>query len=218
MDDLKELLGEELYKQVAEKLGSKKVIFDTGDLVDKKDWIPKAVYNEDKQKLRTQLEERTTDLEKYKTQLSEAEGQPEKIAEIQKKMIENEAKYKERDTTAKAELIEANKKFAIELSLKDEGCVHSELLVSKVSLDSVVEVDGKWVVPQAAIDGLKEKYKENFGKIVPKGDPSPGDPDPKSPKQLNLTELRNGYNEASKKGDSLAAVKFRRLITEAEKK
>lgn len=218
MDELKELLGEELFKQIKEKLNGKKLLLDDGNMVDKKDWIPRSVYNEDKNKLRAQLEERTTDIEALKTQLADSNGQPEKLAEIQRQMTDNESKYKERDKSAKLELVETQKRFAIELALKDASCMHSELLVSKVSLDSVAEVEGKWVVHAAAIDGLKEKYKENFGTFTPHGEPSPPNDPPKPPDKLKVAELEKRHREAQEKGDTLGAVRLQRMLTEAKAK
>lgn len=219
MDDLKALFGDDLWAQIKEKLNGKKLILDDGNMVDKKDWIPRAVYNEDKNKLRAQLEERTTDIEDLKSKLADSNGHPEKLAEIQSKMNENETKYKERDRAARVELTETGKRFAIELALKDAACKHSELLVSKVSLDSVVLVNDKWVVATAAIDGLIEKYKENFGTLTPHGEPSPtNEPPSQSSGKLKVAELEKKHQEAQDKGDTLGAVTLRRLITEAKAK
>ncbi len=217
MKELLELLGEEMYTQVMAKMNGHKLIIDTGDLVPKKDWIPKTVMAEKETKWKEQLEERTTEMSSVQEKLKAAEGQPEKLAEIQKLMVENEAKFKENDKRNKSELDKALKTHAVELTLKDADCMHSDLLVPKVDLSSVVLIDGKYVVPEAVVTGLKEKYKENFGKITPHGDPSPKDPDNPSPKQANLVELNKSLKDAMDKGDSNGAVAFRRLITEAEK-
>ena len=218
MDDLKDLLGDELYTQVKAKLNGQKIIFDTGDLVPKRDWIPKTVFAEKEQRWKEQLEERTTEMTSVKEQLKAAEGQPEKLAEIQKKMTETETRFKEKDKLNKTELEKALKGHAVELALKDAQCLHSELLVSKVSFDSVVEIDGKMVVPEAVILALKEKYKENFGKTVVQGDPShpDPDPDPENRSSKNLTELNKQLAIAHEKPDVLATVKLKRMITEIE--
>jgi len=215
--EVQELLGEELYTQVKAKLNGHKLIIDTGDLVSKKDWVPKTVMAEKEQKHKEQLEERTASLTSVQEQLKAAEGSPEKVAEIQKKMVETEAKFKEKDKASKAELEKISKVHAIELTLKDADCLHSELLVPKVPLESVVLVDGRYVVSDATITGLKEKFKENFGKITPHSTPSPTDPQTPSPKQANLVDLNKSLKDALDKGDSLGAVRYRRLVTEAEK-
>ena len=216
MDELEKLLGEELHTQVTAKLNGQRLILDTGDLVSKKDFIPKTVFAEKEQKWKEQLEERTTDLKSAQEQLKAAEGQPEKLATLQEKMAETEVRYKEKDETNKAELEKALKMHAVELALKDADCIHSSLLVPKVDLSSVVLLEGKYIVPEAIITGLKEKFKENFGAITPHGEPSPADPNNPSPKQTNLADLQKGLKDATDKGDSLASVRYRRLITEAE--
>lgn len=63
--DLKELLGEELYKQVIEKTGDKKIA-----LVSDGNWIPKEKFNE--------LNENTKDLKK---QLKDRDAQLAELGE-----------------------------------------------------------------------------------------------------------------------------------------
>ena len=218
MDELKPILGDDLYAQVMSKLGSKKLQWVNNDLVDKKDWIPKDVHLQETKKLKEELEGRSEDMTKLKEQLSEAEKDPEKLAGLQRTISDNDTKYKDKDKTAKAEMVTVKKNFAIELALKDAKCVHSELLVPKVNHESVVEIDGKYVVPEAVIDGLKEKYKETFGEVLPHGDPArPNDPSNPA-RNGDLEKLKASMTEALKKGDTLGSVKLRRLITESEHK
>jgi hypothetical protein len=84
--DLKELLGEELYKQVMEKAGDKKIA-----IVSDGNWIPKEKFNE--------LNENTKGLKK---QLKDRDAQ---LAELGEK-----AKGHEELTAKINELTEANKK------------------------------------------------------------------------------------------------------------
>lgn len=84
--DLKELLGEELYKQVMEKAGDKKI-----GIVSDGSWIPKEKFNE--------LNENTKELKK---QLKDRDAQ---LAELGEK-----AKGHEELTAKINELTEANKK------------------------------------------------------------------------------------------------------------
>ncbi|WP_368298384.1 phage scaffolding protein [Cytobacillus firmus] len=84
--DLKELLGEDLYKQVMEKAGDKKIA-----IVSDGNWIPKEKFNE--------LNENTKELKK---QLKDRDAQ---LAELGEK-----AKGHEELTAKINELTEANKK------------------------------------------------------------------------------------------------------------
>lgn len=67
MDKLKEILGEELYSKVSEKLGDKKV-----DIVNNGNWIPKSKFDdviEQKNNYKKQLEE--IDTEKFEKKQQE---------------------------------------------------------------------------------------------------------------------------------------------------
>lgn len=92
--DLKELLGEELYKQVMEKAGEKKIA-----IVSDGNWIPKEKFNE--------LNENTKELKK---QLKDRDAQ---LAELAEK-----AKGHEELTAKINELTEENKKTAAEYQQK----------------------------------------------------------------------------------------------------
>ncbi|WP_256816536.1 phage scaffolding protein [Cytobacillus sp. Bac17] len=92
--DLKELLGEELYKQVMEKAGDKKIA-----IVSDGNWIPKEKFNE--------LNENTKELKK---QLKDRDAQ---LAELGEK-----AKGHEELTAKINELTEENKKAAAEYQQK----------------------------------------------------------------------------------------------------
>lgn len=92
--DLKDLLGEELYKEVMEKAGDKKIA-----IVSDGNWIPKEKFNE--------LNENTKDLKK---QLKDRDAQ---LAELGEK-----AKGHEELTAKINELTEENKKTAAEYQQK----------------------------------------------------------------------------------------------------
>ena len=220
MDELKPILGDDLYAQIMSKLGSKKLQWVNNDLVDKKDYIPKTVWAVDKQKLKDELEERSNDMADLKQQLKDAASDPKKLSDLQQKMNDNDTRYKDKEKTAKAEMVTVKKNFAIELALKGAQCINSELLVSKVNHEHVADIhgDGKYVVNEAVIDGLKEKYKNLFGEVLPHGDASRHDDKNNQLRNGDLPKLKASHAEALKKGDTLGSVRLQRLITEAEKK
>lgn len=79
--DLKELLGEELYKQVAEKAGDNKIA-----VVSDGNWFPKEKFdqvNEDNKDLKKQIKDRDTQLEDLKTKATGNEDLQKQIQQLQ---------------------------------------------------------------------------------------------------------------------------------------
>lgn len=215
--DLKELLGEELAKQVQEKLGDKKLTLDTGTLVDTKSqdfakqYMPRSVYNTDKQQLQAQLDERTSDLESLKEQAKGGEALKTKITEL-------EDKYKTRDKEAKDALEKQQRRHAVELELIKQGCDAPELIAPLIDTSKLIELgEGNYSGMKELIEPVKEKYKNNFVKVVPNGGPTPpADPDNPTPTKHSLAELQQKRQSAVKKGDMLAAVRIDREIAQAK--
>lgn len=195
--EIRELLGEDLAKQVEEKLGDQKLIVDTGNLVDTKSedfakqWTPRSVYNADKKSLQDQLDERNKDLEELKEQAKGGEALKTKISEL-------EQKYQERDKAAKAELDKQQRRHAIEVELMKQGCDAPELIAPMIDTSKLIDLgDGNFSGMKDLIEPMKEKYKNNFAKITATGDPPKPDPDKanqpetfngKKAEELNLTE------------------------------
>lgn len=89
MDKLKELLGEELFEQVKEKLGDKKI-----DIVNDGRWIPKTKFDEvnnEKNEYKAQVEELNEALGELKGKAKDGEEVEARIQELEE-MIENKEK------------------------------------------------------------------------------------------------------------------------------
>jgi len=89
---LKELLGEELYNQVIEKAGDKKLA-----IVSDGNWIPKEKFDEKNQTvkdLQTQLDDRDKQLEDLKK--IDADGLQQKIDELQQENENTKQEYQEK--------------------------------------------------------------------------------------------------------------------------
>lgn len=164
--DIKELLGDLYTDKIAEKIGDKKLIVDDGNLVNKADYIPRKVYNEDKDKWQKQLEERTKEVEALGGELKNVKGASEKVQELQDKM-------KEADEKNKAELRAARVDAAVEIALIKAKAKHPDLLKHKVATDNLVELpDGTFTGISEQIEALKTgDYKDQFGEIKVDGDP-----------------------------------------------
>lgn len=137
--DLKELLGEELYSKVKEKIGDKELIVNDGS------YIPKAKFdeiNEQKKLYKQQAEDLNKQLDDMKKQAKGNEELQNQIQELQTKLQESEGKIKDVSLTA------AIKMAAIKSNAKDPDIV--SMLVDKSKLN--IKEDG-------SIEGLEEQLK-----------------------------------------------------------
>lgn len=140
--DLKELLGEDLYNQVIEKAGDKKLA-----VVNDGNWFPKEKFNEvnaAKKKAEDDLKERDKQLE----DLSKAAGTTEELKkEIQRLQDENAEAKKNYEAELKTTKLTSAIKAAI------GGKVHDEELVTSLIDSEKLIVDGDKVT------GLDEQLK-----------------------------------------------------------
>ncbi|MBZ4662775.1 MAG: hypothetical protein JG776_457 [Caloramator sp.] len=137
--DLKELLGEELYSKVKEKIGDKELIVNDGS------YIPKAKFdeiNEQKKLYKQQADDLNRQLEDMKKQAKGNEELQNQIQELQAKLQESENKIKDVSLTA------AIKMAAIKANAKDPDIV--SMLIDKSKLN--IKEDG-------SIEGLEEQLK-----------------------------------------------------------
>lgn len=161
--DLKELLGEELYKQVSEKLGDKKLIVNDGS------YLPKSKFDEKNDEVKL-LKEKVSSLEKTakdtETLLKDNEELKAKystLSEQSKKDIEAKDK----------QISHITKKTALSKSLQEKGARYPDLLIKELDLDKV-ELDGDNVKGfDDLFKPLSEKYKDMFVEKVVTGGNEP---------------------------------------------
>lgn len=202
MEWLKELLGEELYKSVMEKLGETKLLVDDNSYVKKDDpnYIPRSVLNEQKNKFEKLIEERDKDLIDLKDKVGKGEGAAEKLSDM---MIKHEAAT----TQFKEDLKTAKINAQVEIELIKALAIHPDLLKSKIDPTKVIEIsDGVFSGIAEQIKLLKEGvYKDQFGRIELDG---AGDPDftgTKTKPKIKIGELQKQYDEiCTKFGQSSA--------------
>lgn len=131
MEELKKILGEELYQQVTDKLGDKKLLIDDG-----KSMIPYHRFEEVIAKnnaLKEQLAKREEDLKQLETYAKGNEELKKKLEELQS---QSEA-YKQE--FAKKE-IQMKKQLALKEALMNEGVVDTDardLLLGKFDLEKI---------------------------------------------------------------------------------
>lgn len=174
--DLKSMLGEDLYKQVAEKLGDKKLMIDDGN------FIPKSRFDEvnnQKKELKEQvdtlnntLKTNAKDFEKFK---SAAEGN----AELQKQLQEYQDKFNNTQKDFSSKLTEKEKEWqAREVNNKKAYSLREKLitehvktnyidmLMNTVDLNKItVNEDGSMNGLDDIVKGTKESFKDLFGEV-----------------------------------------------------
>ncbi|MEJ8548169.1 phage scaffolding protein [Brevibacillus borstelensis] len=133
--DLKELLGEELYKQVAEKAGDHKLA-----VVSDGSWFPKSKFdevNEAKKSLETALKDRDKQLEDLKKSTGDNKALQERIEQLQ---TENKTAKEKYETELKELQTNTALKFALSGKVHDPDLVVGLLDKSKIELDETGNV------------------------------------------------------------------------------
>lgn len=155
--DLKEILGEELYNQVQDKLGDKKI-----DIVSNGQWIPKHKFddiNEEKKKYKEQVDELNQELGKLKKQLEDNQDVTKTIEDLQKQIKDKEEEMAKirKQNAIKFEVLKANPNDVADIlpHLKDDQIVLSE--------------DGTITGLKEQLEALKENKPYLFKQVEPQG-------------------------------------------------
>ncbi|WP_019123692.1 phage scaffolding protein [Brevibacillus massiliensis] len=154
--DLKELLGEELYKQVTEKAGDHKLA-----VVSDGNWFPKSKFdevNEAKKSLEAALKDRDKQLEDLKKSAGDNKVLQEQIAQLQAENKTAKEKYE-------AELKELRTNTALKLALN--GKVHDPDLVLGLLDKSKIELDEAGNVKAGFDDQIKALQQSKAFLFVP---------------------------------------------------
>lgn len=159
MEELKLLLGDELYNQVTAKLGDKKVILDDGN------FIPKTRFDEvnnEKNDYKKQIGERDKQLEALKTK---ATGNETLTAEIERLKGENE----KTKTDYEAKIQQMNFNSKLDSTLSGLKAKNSKAVKALLNLDNV-KLDGEnFLGLNEQIEALKKsdpylfEVKDNAG-------------------------------------------------------
>jgi len=203
--ELKELIGDDLDKQVNEKLGKNTLvvveqgmeafIHKTGDEVittNNGEWIPKNTFN---QKLEI-IKLKETEVAEYKVKvdnLTKSKGNVDElqteIGNLKTNITNNETKYKDNE-------LKIRKKFALERHLTKAGAKHPELLTGNFKLDDF-ELDDKDSIKDFDnhLKPVKEKYGDQFGQIKLKGK----SPEKKEPSDIAGFITKEAFNKMSQK-------------------
>ncbi len=216
MEDLKKLLGDVLYGQIAEKLGDKQLfLHDKGQnvVIDDGRMIPKYRLDEvikQKESLQTLIDQSDKDMKSLK---KSAEGNTELTQQIES--LQKQAK--EAKVTFEQSEIQIKKSFALKEALMGAGVTDPDArdLLSLKFDTSKIEIDEKGKVK--GFDEMVKPVKENksfsgmFGetKIAGQAHGLGGSPAPGS-------ELSTQLEQASKAGDFLQQIALKRMIAEQQ--
>lgn len=181
MDDVKKLLGDDLYNQVAEKIGDKKIaLYSKGEaaFIHKEDetpivtnngsWIPKDKFQSKIDEIKT-LKQEADDLKGELAELKKTAGNSQelqaKITDLENKLTANDQESKKRETATL-------KKFALKDALRDNGAKYPDLLVKEFNLDEI-ELDEKGKIKdlEGKLKPVKENFADVFGEVVVTGKP-----------------------------------------------
>lgn len=160
--DLKELLGEELFNQVSEKIGEHKLA-----IVSDGSYIPKTKFDakiEEVKELKEQLADRDAQLEDLKkVDVSELQN---KITELQQSnegiKIEYESKLQQREFD-----------YSLENALREAKAKNPKAVKALLNNEAIKLVDGKFVGLDEQLTALKTSDSYLFGEDGLKGGTPP---------------------------------------------
>ena len=177
--NLKEILGEELFSQVSEKLGDKKLLIDDGTMIPKSRFDEvnnqKKEYKEQVDTLNKAREEANKDLEKFKKAAEGNEVLQKQLSEYEEKInnanktFDETLKAKEQEWQQKE--INNKKAFAVreKLLLEHADSKYIDILMNQIDLNNITEKDGAIIGIDDVVSGLKTNYEKLFGKPQIKG-------------------------------------------------
>ena len=143
---LKELLGEELYSQVTEKLGDKKIMVDDGN------FIPKSRFdqvNQAKKELEVQLKDRDTQLAELSKNNKDNENLLNQIKDLQ-------ALNKQTTTDYENKINQIQFDYALDGALTNAKSKNNKALKALLDMNSIKYQEGKFEGLQEQIEALQK--------------------------------------------------------------
>ena len=143
---LKELLGEELYSQVTEKLGDKKIMVDDGN------FIPKSRFdqvNQAKKELEVQLKDRDTQLAELSKNNKDNESLLNQIKDLQ-------ALNKQTTTDYENKINQMQFDYALDGALTNAKSKNNKATKALLDMNSIKHQEGKLEGLQEQIEALQK--------------------------------------------------------------
>lgn len=204
MEWLKEMLGEELFKQVSEKLGDTKILKNDGS------YIPVQKFNEKNEELKilkAQLKDHENKSKDVETLLKDNDSLKEKYENLNSKYnTDLEAKNKEISSIVK--------KSALSKKLKESGAVYEDLILKALDLDKI-ELDGE-NIKNFNVDDVKKQYPGMFAETSAHGNVNPGASPNNNLGGTQKEKLIQQYNEFEKARNFAAMLQIQDQIKKLE--
>ena len=202
--NLKELLGEELYKQVTEKVGDHKLA-----IVSDGNWIPKEKFdakNNEVKDLKEQLKQRDAQLDDLQKKAKDSE---ELTAEINRLKEENKKATQEYEEKLKQQAFD----FALERALTNAQAKNPKAVRALLDTESI-KLDGdKLLGLEEQLNALKESDSYLFGE-EPKLKGRTPNTDGKVPPPTNA--LEEEYKQAMEQGNTALAIAIKNKMFEKQ--
>lgn len=198
MSDLKELLGEELFKQVQEKVGDNKIA-----VVSDGNWIPKSKFDTVNEQKNTYKAEIDTQLAKMQELEKGAKGNDELLKQLDDFKVNNE------QLNNKIKDIKINS--AIKLALIESKAKYPDLLASKIDREKITFNDKEEIVGlNEQMPILQESYKDLFQVQTPPPTTQSGN-NPQNNNNVGNT-LQQEYTQAVQSGNLPLAISLKNKI------
>ena len=203
---LKKKLGEELYKEVMEKVGEDTEIFIASE--NDGDYVPRKILNEERDKVK----ELQTELDKTKDQLGKTEEQIESLQnvsenkeELESKLEETKNELNEFKETAEQRMQEYKKKSELEKKLMASEANKDaiDLLVNDFDIDNLALTDEGLAGFDSQLAKVKDKRPGLFAEKQVVGD-EPNDGETSEPNSWQAK-----YDRAIKNGNRKEAIKIK---------
>lgn len=172
--DLKELLGEELYSQVKDKIGDKKLMIDDGNFIPKSRFDEvnnqKKELKEEVDTLNKTLQSNAKDFEALKKSAQGNEELQKQLEEYQNKFNSTQKEFNNTLTAKEQEWqqreINNRKAFTLreKLLMEHADPKYIDLLMKEVDLNSITENNGQFIGVDDVVSGVKTNFDKLFGK------------------------------------------------------
>jgi len=188
---IKEKIGEELYKQVTEKLGDLKI-----DIISD-NYVPKSRFNEineSKKELERQIGERDIQLKDLSTKATGNDELTKKLNELTEMNTQTKNEYENK-------IKDINFNAAIEKALTSNNAKYSDLLMSKIDKSKLILNENGVIGLDDQLKTLKEAYKDMFGstQLVGSNPNTAGsNPTPVSNDDLEVAKVRSAMGLPTK--------------------
>lgn len=157
MENLKQILGEELFSQVEAKLEGKKIMVDDGN------FIPKSRFNEVNE-ARKELDKKLAEKDKQLTEISKKYSENQDLVkEIEELKASNAKAVEEYESKLKAN--EFN--YALDTALNGAKCRNLKSVKANLDMDSIKFENGKLEGLDSQLKALKESDSYLFEDVVP---------------------------------------------------